>query len=97
MGKKKRKTDEDKVIVPPKPSEEAVNVVKEFGLCRDANSKKRTKEEGVSFFAEQLEQAILDDNKEMIPKLQAIVNRLTGGKKNGLRIEPERIGRKPKQ
>jgi hypothetical protein len=72
-----------------------LSATKEFSLCRDGG-KKRTKEEGIAFFQEQRDQAILDKNDLLVSQLNAILNNLTGGKSNGLRIEPDRVRKKSK-
>lgn len=91
MGKKKKKGKEPKQVDDKPKFDTATSISKEFNLCRDKDAPKRSKGDGVAFFQEQLEQAKLDGDKVMIYRLTAIVNRLTGGKRNGLQIEPSRI------
>lgn len=88
MGKKNTSKVDN---LPPKDTD----TFKEFSLCKDSQ-KKRTKEEGISFLMEQREQARLADDHLMMKRLDAILNNLTGGMKNGLRIEPDRIRKKSK-
>lgn len=95
MGKKKKK-QVPSVVEPIKPAPDvAVKVTKEFSLCRDG-TKKRSKEDGIAFFKEQRDQAALDGNDELATRLTAIINNLTGGLTNGLRIEPDRVRKKSK-
>ena len=57
---------------------------------------KRSKEEGLAFLEEQLMDAEKKGDKHMTDRLKAILKKLKGDVKNGLRIQPDRVRKKDK-